>query len=171
MGVFLRPQIPADLPSLTGGESPYDDFGPRAAHTSPRPPELDAPGALSVVVTEDRSLAGTVSWIWQHWGPNAASRNPMIGIWLRPSHRGRGIGRDAQAQLVDLFFRHTTVNRVEAHTDVDNIAEQRALEAAGFQHEGVTRGAQWRDGSFHDGVLYAILRADPRPAVITPAQS
>jgi len=32
-----------------------------------------------------------------------------------------------------LFFSHTATNRVEAHTDVENIAEQRALEAAGFQ--------------------------------------
>jgi RimJ/RimL family protein N-acetyltransferase len=49
----------------------------------------------------------------------------MIGIWLRPHYRGRGIGTSgAQAQLVDLLFRHTPTNRVEAHTDVDNIAEQ-----------------------------------------------
>lgn len=71
----------------------------------------------------------------------------------------------AQAQVAELFFRHTTVNRVEAHTDVENVAEQRALEAAGFRREGVTRGAQWRDGEYHDGILYAVLRADPRPSL------
>ena len=68
----------------------------------------------------------------------------------------------SQAQLVDLFFRHTRTNRVEAHTDVDNIAEQRALEAAGFQREGVVRGAQWRDGAYRDGFLYSVLRDDQR---------
>ena len=51
-------------------------------------------------------------------------------------------------------------NRVEAHTDVENVAEQRALEAAGFTREGTTRGAQWRDGAYRDGFLYAILRSD-----------
>jgi RimJ/RimL family protein N-acetyltransferase len=86
----------------------------------------------------------------------------MIGIWLRPEYRGRGIGTAAQARVAELFFRHTTVNRVEAHTDVENVAEQRALEAAGFWREGVTRGAQWRDGAYDDGVLYAVLRTDPR---------
>jgi RimJ/RimL family protein N-acetyltransferase len=84
----------------------------------------------------------------------------MIGIWLVPSARGRGIGRLAQRQLAELFFRHTATNRVEAHTDVENIAEQRALEAAGFEREGVTRGAQWRDGAYHDGYLYATIRHD-----------
>ena len=52
------------------------------------------------------------------------------------------------------------MNRVEAHTDVENIAEQRALAKAGFTREGTTRGAQWRDGDYHDGYLYSILRAD-----------
>lgn len=82
----------------------------------------------------------------------------MIGIWLEPGHRGRGLGSTAQAELAGLFFRHTPVNRIEAHTDVDNVAEQRALERAGFSREGVVRGAQWRDGRYRDGFLYSILR-------------
>jgi RimJ/RimL family protein N-acetyltransferase len=120
---------------------------------------LDDSGGLAVV-DEGDSVAGYVSWRWNHWGPNAASRCPMIGIWLTPSARGRGIGRLAQRQLAELFFRHAAINRVEAHTDVENIAEQRALEAAGFEREGVTRGAQWRDGAYRDGYLYAVTRHD-----------
>ena len=50
--------------------------------------------------------------------------------------------------------------RVEAHTDVENVAEQRALSKAGFTREGVVRGAQWRDGAYRDGLLYSILRAE-----------
>ena len=128
----------------------------------PSPPGLDAPGGLCVIA-DDGQVAGVVSWHWVQWGPNAGSRCPMIGIWLRPAYRGRGIGSAAQSQLADLFFRHTTINRVEAHTDVENVAEQRALEAAGFQREGIVRGGQWRDGAYRDGVLYAVLREDPRP--------
>jgi RimJ/RimL family protein N-acetyltransferase len=84
----------------------------------------------------------------------------MIGIWLLPSARGRGIGRAAQRALAELFFTHTAVNRVEAHTDVENIAEQRALRAAGFTREGLIRGAQWRLSAYRDGYLYAIVRSD-----------
>ena len=162
MTVTLRPQLPDDLALLAEGDSPFDDFGPRTAATGPSPARLDDPGALSIVA-EDGSVAGSVSWHWKQWGPNAGSRCPMIGIWLRPEYRGRGIGRGAQAQLAELFFRHTRTNRVEAHTDVDNVAEQRALEAAGFQREALVRGAQWRDGEYQDGFLFSILRADPRP--------
>jgi RimJ/RimL family protein N-acetyltransferase len=163
MSVTLRPQQPADLPLLTGGESPFDDFGPRAVESAPRASRLDGNGGLSVIA-HDGGVAGEVSWNWEQWGPNAESRCPNIGIWLRTEYRGCGIGRAAQAQLVELFFRHTRTNRVEAHTDVENVAEQRALEAAGLQREGIVRAAQWRDGAYRDGFLYSILRDDPRPA-------
>jgi RimJ/RimL family protein N-acetyltransferase len=159
VAVVLRPEQPGDLALLTGGESPFDEFGPRAERTPVRPAGLDDSGGLAVL-DEDGILAGDVSWHYVHWGPNKASQCPMIGIWLRPVARGRGIGRAAQRALAELFFAHTAVNRVEAHTDVDNIAEQRALEGAGFMREGLIRGAQWRDGANRDGYLYAVVRDD-----------
>jgi RimJ/RimL family protein N-acetyltransferase len=157
--VVLRPEQPGDLPLLTDHDDPFSDFGPRAERTSVYPADLDDRGGL-VVLDELGELAGAVSWHYVRWGPNDASRCPMIGIWLRPTARGRGLGRAAQRALAELFFTHTVVNRVEAHTDVENIAEQRALEAAGFTREGLIRGSQWRDGAYRDGYLYAIVRGD-----------
>jgi len=103
-----------------------------------------------------------VSWHWVHWGPNPESSNPMIGIWLKRTARGHGVGAIAQRLLVDKLFTETETNRVEAHTDVANLAEQRALERAGFTREGMIRGAQWRRGSWHDDYLYSILRPEWR---------
>lgn len=158
--VVLRPVQPGDLALLEGGgESPFNDFGPRAERTSAPPADLDDRGGLTVL-DDEGSVAGYVSWHYVQWGPNSASRCPMIGIGLLSTVRGRGIGRAAQQALAELFFTHTAVNRVEARTDVDNIAEQRALEAAGFTREGLVRGAQWRDGAYRDGYLYAIVRGD-----------
>ena len=105
--------------------------------------------------------AGDVSWHWtKQWGPTAGSRCPMIGIWVRPEYRGQGIGAAAQAQLARLLFAHTTTNRVEAATEVDNVGEQRALERAGFTREGCVRGSLWRDGAHRDCYLYSVLRAE-----------
>ena len=121
----------------------------------------------SILARYDRAVdtaraAGAKVLVFVNRAPRWASgsRNPMIGIWLVPEHRGRGIGTRAQAALVDLFFRHTPSNRVEAHTDVENLAEQRALEKVGMTREGTTRGAQWRNGCYRDGHLYAVLRAE-----------
>ena len=113
------------------------------------------------MVDERDEVVGEVSWHRQRYrhGPNAASDCVMIGCELRRDHRGRGLGGSAQAELVRLLLAHTAVHRVEASTDVE-LAEQRALEKAGFVREGVARGAQWRDGAFHDLVTYAVLRSD-----------
>lgn len=125
--VVLRPQLPEDLPLLPGGDSPFDDFGPAAQRSAAEPSRLDGDGALTVVAA-DGEVAGEVSWHWQRWrwGPNDGSSCPMFGIWLRPQYRGRGLGTAAPAALIDLLFPHTTTHRVEAHTDIQNVAEQRA---------------------------------------------
>jgi RimJ/RimL family protein N-acetyltransferase len=52
------------------------------------------------------------------------------------------------------------VERIEAETDVENVAEQRALERAGFTREGVLRHAQFRAGHWRDTVMYSVLRAE-----------
>ncbi|WP_240938173.1 GNAT family protein [Nocardioides sp. JQ2195] len=156
---MLRPLTEADLSVLTGDDDGFDYFGPRPSRQSVPPSDLNEQGAFGVL-DGGGEVVGDVSWVWQRWGPNVQSRNPMIGIWLSPRARGQGLGTAAQREMVDLFFRHTAVNRVEAHTDVENLAEQRALEKAGFTREGTTRGAQWRDGSYRDGHLYSILRSD-----------
>ena len=59
------------------------------------------------------------------------------------------------------LFEHTTIHRIEAATEAGNIAEQKALERAGFTREGVLRGIRWRAGAWRDEVLYSILRTDP----------
>ena len=42
---------------------------------------------------------------------------------------------EAQQLLIRYLFAHTPVNRVEATTEIANVAEQRALEKAGFTRE------------------------------------
>jgi RimJ/RimL family protein N-acetyltransferase len=85
-----------------------------------------------------------------------------IGIILLPEARGKGIGAQAQRLLARYLFAHSTVHRIWAATEADNIAEQRALEKAGFTKEGVIREGGWRNGAWRDGVIYGLLRTDPR---------
>ncbi len=75
-------------------------------------------------------------------------------LGLRPVHE------DDLAMLARYLFAHTTVHRIEASTEMGNLAEQRALEKAGFTREGVRRGTGWRDGAWRDGVTYSLLRTD-----------
>jgi RimJ/RimL family protein N-acetyltransferase len=78
---------------------------------------------------------------WRKVQTGRAASNWAIGIGLAPEFRGRGYGSEAQQLLVRYLFAHTQVNRVEATTEITNVAEQRALEKAGFTREGILRGA------------------------------
>ena len=159
MTAALRRVRPTDLPLIDSWrrdpdmEGPFNDFG--------LPPvRATVQGNLLVVEAEGVPI-GTVSWQDVRYGPNDESRAVNIGIALVPSARGHGHGSAAQRMLAAYLFRTTGVNRVEASTDVENLAEQRALERAGFTREGVIRGAQYRAGAWHDLVGYSRLRGDP----------
>ncbi|WP_318722794.1 GNAT family N-acetyltransferase [Streptomyces albicerus] len=115
-----------------------------------------------LIVARDGEALGFVAW-----RKVAATRNSYywnIGIALLSKARGKGVGTRAQRLLVEYLFAHTQVVRIEADTDVDNIAEQRALEKAGFTREGVLRSVVFRDGRWRDGVRYSILRDEAAPA-------
>lgn len=115
-------------------------------------------GMLIVEVNDE--LVGSVHWHTSEYGPQSASQARRIGIALLPEYRGRGHGSAAQALLARYLFATSNVNRIEAGTDSGNLAEQRALEKAGFLREGVIREAQYRDARWHDIVLYGKLRSD-----------
>lgn len=117
-------------------------------------------GVLWVEVLGGGDPIGTVEYHRVMYGPNAESAGWMIGIDLRPEGRGQGYGAEAQRLLADWLFQTTSANRVEAQTDIDNLAEARALETAGFTREGVLRGAQFRAGAYHDLVVYSRLREE-----------
>ena len=102
------------------------------------------------------------------WRPVGRSGNYEIGIALFPDHRGHGVGTDAQRQLVDYLFSTTTANRVQAGTEVDNIAEQRALERVGFRREGVQRGLYFRAGQWRDSVMYGLSRGETSDERVVP---
>ena len=113
-----------------------------------------------VVALADGTPIGDVSWRTGQWGPTDGSRCPAIGIALLPAHRGRGYGTNAQRLLVQHLFDTYGVHRVQSDTAVDNVAEQKALERAGFVREGIVRDAEERDGRYHDHILYGVLRRE-----------
>lgn len=111
-----------------------------------------------IVACGDRRL-GLVHWERQQL--TVAGYCWEIGVILLPEARGHGYGTRAHRMLARYLFAHTTVHRIWAGTEVENIAEQKALERAGFTREGVTRATGWRDGAWRDGVIYSLLRTDP----------
>ena len=113
-----------------------------------------------VVEVDGVGAVGDVGWIRVFHGPPPNGWALNVGIELFTEHRGRGYGTEAQRLLAEYLFAYTRHERLEASTDVTNVAEQRALVKAGFTREGVLRHSQWRAGAFHDTVLHSRLRGD-----------
>lgn len=164
--VILRPIQEADLDDLCRSVTDPDRYGefewtgfkdPRAMRR-----RWDEDGWLGetngrLAVESSGSFAGDVSYKDRTLGTSTGAIYE-IGIALFPEHRGHGVGTTAQRLLVDYLFATTPAHRLQAYTEVDNIAEQRALAKVGFEREGVLRSILYRAGSWRDSILYALLR-------------
>jgi len=136
--------------------SSWDDWG----DMDPAAKDLDIQRWL-IELTDGNGHADTVGDLSAHvvwYGPTPGSRALNIGISLIEEHRGHGIGAVAQWLLAEELHRRGTV-RVEASTDVENVAEQRALAKAGFVLEGTLALAQSRRDGLHDLQVWAHVRA------------
>lgn len=113
----------------------------------------DSGGDVMIVSGDRRS--GILSWSQDQWFGRPCW---SLGIQLARSIRNQGIGTRAHQLIVDYLFGQTLPDRIEAYTEVENTAERRALERSGFALEGTLRHVCFRDGLWHDGVLYSIIR-------------
>ena len=163
--VALRPVREEDLALLERLTNDPEGSGPHEWHGWHDPHVwghrwsengLLGPAAGTLIVTRGGEPAGFVSWRQAMPGPGGHCWE--LGIAIAAGARGRGIGTQAQQLIARYLFAHTQVNRIQAATEITNVAEQRALEKAGFTREGVLRGAGFRGGRWRDGVLYSVLR-------------
>lgn len=153
-GVWLAEGVAADSEAFVANDGLFE------VDPDPRPLPVTLPcGRLTVLGTR-HTVLGQVSWVPVIHGPTVHCVAWNIGVMLLPDARGRGVGTVCQRLLIEHLFATTEQNRVEASTDVDNLAEQRALTKAGMHREGVLRGAQRRAGGWRDVVLFSILRQD-----------
>ncbi len=168
--VHLRVVTAADIALLTtwmndlNFNSEYNTFGLRRADSIEKRfaenGSLSQQGSELLIVLPNDTVIGNVSYHQVRYGPNEGSAAYNIGISIAAEYRGKGYGVEAQKLLASYLFSTYPIMRVEATTDKENIAEQKALEKAGFTREGVMRQSQWRTGSWHDMIVYSKLRGE-----------
>lgn len=167
--IRLRPVVEADLPLLEMQDDPgaagefawyhFRDPGSRRRQFEAHAMIGDDRGLLAIDV--DGRFVGEVSWVRMQNGPPPHGFCWNLGIWIVPDERGNGYGSQAQRLGAAYLFDTTYLERVEAGTESGNIAEQRALEKAGFTREGVLRKSCFRGGEWRDMVVYSKLRGEP----------
>ena len=91
-----------------------------------------------------------------------------IGYLLVPNERGKGYCSEAAMIMVDYLFRSKNIVRIQAHTDLRNVASQKVLEKVRFKKEGIVRKSDFARGEWRDNNLFSILREEwKEPKILT----
>ena len=94
------------------------------------------------------------------WAIDQHNRSAHLGLSLRPSFRGRGLGTDVVLALCEYGFAVRGLHRLQVDTLASNAAMISAAVRAGFVQEGTLRGADWLNGEFVDEVILGLLASD-----------
>ncbi len=131
-------------------------------------------------IAQARGLISNISRMFEHessmyWGITLRPLNTVIGMigynyWNRIDHRasvgfdlaraywGQGIMPEALRSVLQFGFERMDLNRVEADASVYNLQSQRALQKVGFRQEGHLREQYHESDSYHDLLLFALLK-------------
>jgi len=84
----------------------------------------------------------------------------LFGVMVDPRFRGRRLAEEATRVLVRHLVFELDYHRVQLEVYGFNEHGMRVFERAGFVREGARRKAYQRQGAWHDGVLYGVIRED-----------
>ena len=85
----------------------------------------------------------------------------MLGIGVRSSHWGRGIGTALMSALTEAADRWLNIQRIELTVFTDNARAIALYRRFGFVVEGTHRAFALRDGAYAD--VHAMARLHPNP--------
>ncbi|MFE6865850.1 GNAT family N-acetyltransferase [Kitasatospora sp. NPDC057692] len=118
---------------------------------------LDAATGAVDTEAEAAELLGTIALRWTDRADGLA----MVGYWLLPAARGRGIATRATRAITRWGFERAGARRIELAHAVDNPASCRVAERCDFPLEGTLRESfRFGDGLHHDEHLHARLATD-----------
>jgi len=77
-----------------------------------------------------------------------------LGYWVAQADNRRGLATRAVAEAIEIAFGDLGLHRLEAGTQVDNLASRRVLEKNGFEPIGLARNYLYIAGEWRDHLLF-----------------
>lgn len=114
---------------------------------------------LAIVLRDGDRHIGTTGIVSIDWLNRSTETGTLIG---EPDCWGQGYGTEAKELLLEYGFDTLGLHRIHSRTFEFNERSARHLRRAGFREEGRQRDAVFRDGRFHDVILYGVLAAEWR---------
>ncbi len=138
---------------------PFDDQGQQ--HWFETLDRRTVPTSLifAIVLNEANRFIGTTGFVQIDWLNRNAETGSLIGekdCW------GQGYGTEAKHLLLEYGFDTLGLHRVNSRTFAYNERSARHLIRNGFREEGRLKQGVFRQGRFHDILLYGLLAADWR---------
>ncbi len=91
---------------------------------------------------------------------SSRDRRALVGTWFGKAFWGTGANAESKALMCHLGFDLLGLERITSIANVDNARSRRALEKAGFRHEGVLRGWHRHGDRQLDVAIVGLLRGD-----------
>jgi len=172
--IRLRVMEKEDLPLVTewdnNPEFVGEHFYPMQRSRTDREKTFESSPFESKRFIIEKKDGSKIGWIAHFYMLHPMMKLLEIGFALVPQERGKGYCTEAMKIMVDyLFLTHDAV-RVQAITDMRNIAAQKVIEKAGLKNEGLMRKCLFTRGGWRDGYLYSILQEEwKEPKILTKA--
>jgi [ribosomal protein S5]-alanine N-acetyltransferase len=83
-------------------------------------------------------------------------KTPLLGYWISPAHRGKGIVNEAVELIANYAFTYLDIICIQANTLGNNPASMRVLEKAGFTKQGILPKSVIKNGEILDEHLYTL---------------
>ncbi|KUL27537.1 GNAT family N-acetyltransferase [Actinoplanes awajinensis] len=174
-GVLLRLLTAADVPALHDALVRNRDH--LAPYDPPRPPSFwtlegqreRVDGLLqqqrdgrfySFVMERDATIVGFSTLHNITYGPMCGA---ILGYWVGAAETGKGLAGAAVAAICEFADQSLDLHRIEASTNITNVASQRVLLRNGFEHFGTARAYLHINGVWQDSVMYQRILNDRPP--------
>ena len=169
--VNLKVMEKEDLPLIAEWFSSPEVFGEyntlRQMSKTEAEKMFESPLELKTFIIEKKD-GNKIGFVSHFYVLHPAARQLEIGYVLLPSERGKDYCTEAVNIMVDYLFLSKESRRIQAQTDLRNVASQKVLEKVGFKKEGTLRKNFFRRGEWRDTYLYSILREEwKEPKILT----
>ena len=112
---------------------------------------------LAICTREDDKLIGYYYLVDIDQQNRTCNTGSLIGD---KDYHGKGIMAEVRQLVFKYAFFELGINRITGRVLVDNIAAIKSAEKFGYVREGVLRQAVFRNGQYHDVIIYSMLKSD-----------
>ena len=112
--------------------------------------------SLAVLWREVGKVVGEVSLVWL----SEEHRQGEVGFVFHPRYQGKGLAREAAAEMLRIGFADMRLHRIIGRCDARNAASARLMERLGMRREAHFLHNEIFKGAWGDEYVYALLDAE-----------